>query len=85
MTTSPITHRLAHGLFRWLLVPAAAVVLVTAWLLSSPSASAQSTRAVGEVPVADIITAANASARLDCGLTGDRLAAMMLEPPRRVQ
>ena len=80
MTTSPITHRLAHGLFRWLLVPAAAAVLVTVWLLSSPSASAQGTRAVGEVPVADIITAANASARLDCGLTGDRLAAMMLAP-----
>ncbi len=65
---------------RWLLLPAvAAGVLAGAFLGASP-ASAEATRAVGEVPVADIIAAAKTSARPDCGLSGDRLAAMMLAP-----
>jgi hypothetical protein len=49
-------------------------------LAPSPPADAQTVRTVGNESVDDIIAAANANARPACGLTADRLAAMMLAP-----
>lgn len=43
---------------------------------AAPAAAA--TRPVGSQPLQDVIDAANAAARPDCGLTGPRVAAMML-------
>lgn len=59
---------------------AVASVAGLAVVASTPPAGAATVRSVGSVPVDDIIGAANAYKRPDCGLGADRLAAMMLAP-----
>lgn len=49
-------------------------------VVSAPQAEASTVRSVGSEAVDDVIAAARASARPDCGLTADRLAAMLLAP-----
>ena len=59
---------------------AVASVAGLAVVASASPASAATVRSVGSVPVDDIIAAANAYDRPECGLGADRLAAMMLAP-----
>lgn len=59
---------------------AASVVATLVVAVPAAPAAAATVRSVGTDAVEDVIAAAKASARPDCGLSADRLAAMLLAP-----
>ena len=70
----------AAGLVLVVVVGGVGIVAAVESLDPSPAIASMPTRAFGSTPVDDVIAAANANDRPECGLTADRLAAMMLAP-----